>query len=337
MSPMPSPVPVLASQQPNPSNIRPTLSEPLSEPGILNSIERPSLSPAYAINSPTSQAVLEQGRRLTDEERLIVIRICQSYARVYLNDKPQTQFWKLIQSDFKKQTDNPHKSLKVVVEGMVKARRKHLDACGTGTEPDGGDLNLALDAWILILSEKDQIKDSRKKSSNEIEAAAKASNVDRDNMKRSISEKKARDGDSSDEYSDISGDEHGDNIHNNELEELISNATDIPASPSSTTSSSTLISQSPGSALPQPTTPSLSRSHTPARRAKKQKKSGLNNEFKPVLDVLATTISKFANHDDKATDERLSKIEARIEEGQAELKTISDKMLALLETIAQRQ
>jgi hypothetical protein len=165
------------------------------------------------------------------------MKICQSYDRVYLNDKPQTQFWKLIQSDFKKQTDNPHKSLKVVVEGMVKARREHLDACGTGTEPDGGDLNLALDAWIVILNEKDQIKESRKKSADEIEAAAKASNVDRDNMKRSISEKRARDGDSSDEYSDISSDEH-----DNKLDKLISNAADILASLSSTASSSVLTS-----------------------------------------------------------------------------------------------
>lgn len=212
---------------------------------------------------------------------------------------------------------------------MVKARQEHVDACGTGTEPDGGDLNLALDAWILILNEKDQMKESRKKSSNEIEAAAKASNVDRDNMKRSISEKRARDGDSSDEYSDISGNEHGSDIYNNELGGLISSTTNIPASPSPAASS-----QSPRSASQQPTTPSPSRPYTPVRRAKKQKKSGLNNEFKPVLDALATTISKFANQDDKATDERLSKIEARIEEGQAELKTMSDKMLALLESIA---
>jgi hypothetical protein len=41
--------------------------------------------------------------------------------------------------------------------------------------------------------------------------------------------------------------------------------------------------------------------------------------------------------EDKATDERLTKIEARIEEGQVELKSISNKMLALLEAIAQKQ
>jgi hypothetical protein len=221
---------------------------------------------------------------------------------------------------------------------MVKARCEHCNACGTGTEPDSGDLNLALDTWILILNEKDQIKESRKKSSDEIEAAAKASNVDCDNMKHSISEKRARDSDSSDEYSDISGDKYNNNIHNNRLDEFISNVADIPASPLPIASSSSApILQSPGSALLQPTTSSLSQSHTPARQAKKQKKSGLNNEFKPVLKVLATTISKFANQDNKATDKQLSKIKAKIKEGQAELKTISDKMLALLESIAQRQ
>jgi hypothetical protein len=79
MSPMPlmlCPVPVLASQQPNLLNIRPTLLEPLSELGVLNLIKRPSLSLVYAISALALQAVLEQGRRLIDKERLIVIRIC---------------------------------------------------------------------------------------------------------------------------------------------------------------------------------------------------------------------------------------------------------------------
>jgi hypothetical protein len=47
-------------------------------------------------------------------------------------------------------------------------------------------------------------------------------------------------------------------------------------------------------------------------------------------------ISKFGEHNNKATDERLLKIEAKIEEGQVELKSISDKMLALLKSIAQQ-
>jgi hypothetical protein len=61
MSLMPYPVPVLASQQPNLLNICPTLSEPLSELAIINSIKQPSLSLAYAINAPAAQAVSEQG------------------------------------------------------------------------------------------------------------------------------------------------------------------------------------------------------------------------------------------------------------------------------------
>jgi hypothetical protein len=87
--------------------------------------------------------------------------------------------------DFKKAIGNPYKSLKWVVESMVKARVEHIKECGTGTEPDSGDLNLAIDAWILVYNEKDSIKAAKKKSSDEIEADAKASQVDRDNMKRS--------------------------------------------------------------------------------------------------------------------------------------------------------
>jgi len=78
-----------------------------------------------------------------------------------------------------------------VVEDIVKARREHLDAYKTSTEPNSGNLNLALNAWIVILNEKDQIKKSRKKLANKIKAIAKASNVDCNNMKRFISEKRA--------------------------------------------------------------------------------------------------------------------------------------------------
>ena len=150
------------------------------------------------------------------------------------------------------------------------------------------------------MNEKDEIKESRKKSSEEILAAARASDIDRDNMKRSLSKKRAVDDLDDDEYSDIS--DEGDDIHEDSLDIQLSNV-----------SNSILASQSPYStSLPQPTkasspqstaSPSLSRSHTPAQLAKKHKKSGLYNEFKLVLDALASSISKFGEHDDKAIDE----------------------------------
>src|SRR5277367_253609 len=76
---------------------------------------------------------------------------------------------------------------------------------------------------ILVLNEKDEIKESRKKSSKEILAAARASDIDRDNMKRSLSQKRAVDDldDDDDEYSDIS--DERDNIHENSLDIQLSN------------------------------------------------------------------------------------------------------------------
>lgn len=58
---------------------------------------------------------------------------------------------------------------------MVKAWQEHFKKCGTGTEPDSGDLNQAIDTWILVCNKKDSIKDTKKKNSNMIEADAKAS------------------------------------------------------------------------------------------------------------------------------------------------------------------
>jgi hypothetical protein len=66
-----------------------------------------------------------------------------------------SQFWRPISTDFKKATKNPHKTLDVVVKAIVKARLEHLDTCGTGTEPEGGDLNQAIDAWIEVCKEKE--------------------------------------------------------------------------------------------------------------------------------------------------------------------------------------
>jgi hypothetical protein len=100
-----------------------------------------------------------------------------------------------------------------------------------------------------VLNKKDKLKEQRKKSLDEIEAAALASKIDCDNMKRSISEKRAWDG-SDNEYSDISNEEQA-NIHNDDLGESLFNAVGILASLSTSLSSTALLSS--GSASPQPT------------------------------------------------------------------------------------
>ena len=94
-------VSALASQRVESPNLYLSLREPplAPEPAILNSIERPSPNPAYILDvaaSKTASPAPEHGRRLTDEERLLVMKLCQSYTQVYLNDKPLTKFWKLI-------------------------------------------------------------------------------------------------------------------------------------------------------------------------------------------------------------------------------------------------
>ena len=201
---------------------------------------------------------------------------------------------------------------------MVKAQVEHIKECGTGTEPDGGDLNLAIDAQILVCNKKDSIKAAKKKSSDEIEADAKASQVDQDNMKQSYQQKRNRNGSSSNEYSDIS------DVDDNSL--ATSEATTIETNQDTI---STPLARSPSNPL-------LSR-----KRIKTLKKSGLQHKIKPLFDALKGSLAILASADkekeDKAIDKRLTKIEARIEEGQVELKSISNKMLALLKAIAQKQ
>src|ERR1700734_1714878 len=89
-SPSPTPIPasILASQQANSSGSQQATS--LDSDRILSSIESPAPSPAPPSKTPTFSTNQEHGRKLGDAEKLVVIKICQSYARVYLNDKPQT-------------------------------------------------------------------------------------------------------------------------------------------------------------------------------------------------------------------------------------------------------
>jgi len=114
-----------------------------------------------------------------------------------------SQFWRLITKEFNKATNNTYQNLDKLILSMVTARIEHISACSTGTEPEGGDLNLAINAWIKVLREKDQLKQAKKRSADKILADAKAASIDRDNMKKAISQKRARDKVSSDEDDDL--------------------------------------------------------------------------------------------------------------------------------------
>jgi hypothetical protein len=134
-------------------------------------------------------------------------------------------------------------------------------------------------------------------------------------MKRSYQQKRNRNSSSSNKYSDIS------DIDDNSL--ATSEATTIE------TNQDTILTPLAHS----PSNPLLSR-----KRIKTLKKSSLQHKIKPLFNALKGSLAILASADkekkDKATNKRLTKIEARIEEGQVELKSISNKILALLKAIA---
>jgi hypothetical protein len=100
------------------------------------------------------------------------------------------------------------------------------------------------------LNEKDEIKESRKKSSKEILAAARALDIDCNNIKQSLSKKQAVDDLDDDEYSDISNE--GDDIHKNSLDIQLPNVFDFVLALQSLRS--TLSLQPTATSSPQSTT-----------------------------------------------------------------------------------
>ena len=101
-------------------------------------------------------------------------------------------FWKAVTRKFLEKTGNKHATLEHIVKRMVAQRDAHLTKCGTGTEPAGGELNQCLDKWTEILAQKNAMKETRKKTTEDILRDAQASRIDYENVKRSLSQKQGR-------------------------------------------------------------------------------------------------------------------------------------------------
>jgi hypothetical protein len=262
----------------------------------------------------------------------VLLRICKQYKQVYLDNKPITQFWKLVRREFGKATKNPYKTLDVVIKGLVKDRLQHLDSCSTGTEPEGGDLNQAIDAWIEVSKEKQAINNKKKKTADEIIASKEASEKARDNMKKARLHKVpvVPVPTSSTENDD---DEPSDS-------EFLPENPSIQKPKGDQTPQGNQ-SSADDSSSPQPSTPQ------PATKRQKPNppKSALYNKVRqdfiaPFIAELTPVLASLGKLDNKAvderfirTEERLSSIEAKLEAGQAELRSRDQQMLAMLKQI----
>jgi hypothetical protein len=256
---------------------------------------------------------------LTEAEKLVLLKLCKTYSRVYLDNKPMTQFWRLVSTEFKKATKDSNNNLNQVVLGLVGARIQHISACGTGTEPEGGDLNLAIDAWILVIRERDQIKKTQKEKVDEILAAKEASEIARENMKKSLSNKKrAREESSSDGDSD-----------SNEEDELLFSSVPVAVLAADIAENSTPSSANSSNSSSAPT-------RSKKRKKRSPKRSHLRNEMQPFFEALSGGIEKIGRNkeDEKAIEDRLSKIETKLEKAQVELKS---SMSAILQAITQNR
>lgn len=110
------PVPTLDQSLP------PTLPVPTSRGRPIESTEPITHSPTPTTESHAFSVNKEHRQKLGASEKLVLMKIYQNFSWVYLNDKLQTQFWKLVTSKFKKATNNLHKTLKNVVKVSVEGR-----------------------------------------------------------------------------------------------------------------------------------------------------------------------------------------------------------------------
>lgn len=175
----PAPTPIPDSPTPaTPATIT-LISDPPSppKPTATKGLPKPS--------NPTTRT------RLSDEEQLLLIRLCNQNALAWRSGDG-VSFWKAITVAFEKETGKTHSNVRRIVKLRIDRRRQALKEEKTGTtEGLESEASVQEDAWIAVLDEENRVAQDRKDRAAGQQAESSASQADRESLLLVYSQKRA--------------------------------------------------------------------------------------------------------------------------------------------------
>ncbi|KAI9884317.1 MAG: hypothetical protein M1823_003903 [Watsoniomyces obsoletus] len=122
------------------------------------------------ISSSQRPAVQRHRGRLTDEERVELVRICVSHAQSYQPGKV-TLFWAVVSSIFSQKTGKRFKEPRQLVNRLVSERKLQLKIQETqsGVLQEATEPSNALDLWMVVVKDFDDIQINRRQNQEEAE------------------------------------------------------------------------------------------------------------------------------------------------------------------------
>ena len=147
----------------------------------------PASSPASGRATP-SRATPSQERqraRLTDEEKLVLVRLCVNYQEEHTRGNNLANFWikikQLLKDETGKELKNPQDTIRLMTTALEVQDRRELRESGTVQQDT--DLNQALRQW---LEHENDAKDQEKRKKSAAEEAAQREAEEAENHRRNL-------------------------------------------------------------------------------------------------------------------------------------------------------
>jgi hypothetical protein len=182
----------LRKADPVPTPIPDSSPEPSPTPATLTPIpDTPSPPKPAALPKPSNPKTRTRLSRLSDDEQLLLIRLCNQNALAWRSGDG-VSFWKAITAAFENETGKTHSNVRRIVKLRIDRRRQALEEDKTGTtEGPESEASVQEDAWIAVLDEENRVVQDRKDRAAGQQAESSASQADRESLLLVYSQKQA--------------------------------------------------------------------------------------------------------------------------------------------------
>lgn len=120
---------------------------------------------------------------LTEEQETVLVRICVENRLAY-DQGSKKDFWDLVRAQFRAASGIDFRNTGQKLSMLVKRRLEELESQTTGTEHAVTERTNALDSWLEVLKEQQELALASKEEKNRRAAEAGAADAERDNLLR---------------------------------------------------------------------------------------------------------------------------------------------------------